>query len=154
MLLSINQESNTFLVGIGSTGKSKTKSVTIGLARALAYDLELPQAPVEDPHMYYRSEHLQTVSTLVGRIMEVCLLDTDAVMKEVMSFYLFRYQSCYDNSMFHSQSGTSNGIVDIFKLYKHFSEETLCFMKDNATEVSVMNNGFKKVLEQLSKKVG
>lgn len=151
MILSLNAESNTFLVNIGSTGKSKTKAVTLGLARAIAYRLDLPPGPVEDIFSFYRAEKQTDVSRDVGRINEVCLLDTNAVLKEVEAFFMFRYQSVYDNAMFHSQSTTGNGIVDIFKLYKYFSEESLNFMNDNALEVSVMNNGFLKVLEQFKK---
>jgi hypothetical protein len=151
MILCLNAESNAFLVNIGSTGKSKTKSVTLGLARALAYGLQLPPGPIDDVFQYFRGEHLRNVSVSVGRINEACLLDTDAVLKETEAFYNFRYQSAYGNPMFHSQSTTGNGIVDVFKLYKCFSEETLSFMKDSALEVSIVNNGFLKVLEQFQK---
>jgi hypothetical protein len=151
MLLTLNAKSNEFLVNIGSTGKSKTKGVTLGLARAIAYRLDLPPGPVEDIFQYYRTEHLTDVSRDVGSINEICLLDTSAVLKEVEAFYMFRCQAVYDNGMFHTQSTIGNGIIDIFKLYKYFSEETLNFMKDNSMEVSVMNNGFLKVFEQIKK---
>jgi hypothetical protein len=151
MLLRLNQESNTFLVGIGSTGKSRTQSVTLGLARAIAYNLELPPGAVEDVYSYYRTEHKIHVSGDVSRILEICLLDTDAVMKEVESFYLYRYFACYGGKLFYSSNVPGEGLSEIFKLNKNFSDTTLAFMKNNAIDICNMNSGFVKVLEQIRK---
>lgn len=153
MLLKLNAESNNFLVSIGSTGRSKTKSVTLALARAIAYNLEMPPGPIEDPHLYYRTEHSSEVSGVVGSILEVCLLDTDSVLKEVQSFYMFRYQSLYDTGFFHSTGVKGNGIQEVFKLYNHFSEDTLSHIRDNANEISIMNMQFVKIVKELTKVV-
>jgi hypothetical protein len=153
MLLKLNAESNNFLVSIGATGRSKTKCVTLALARAVAYILDMPPGPVEDPHAYYRTEHSMAASGLVGSILEVCLLDTAAVLKEVESFYMFRYQNLYDTGFFHSTGVKGNGIQEVFKLYNHFSEDTLCHIKDNANEISIMNMQFVKIVKELNKVV-
>jgi hypothetical protein len=151
MIYKLNQECNAFLVGIGSTGRSKTQAVTLGLARALAYSLELPPGAVEDVYAYYRSEHKIRVSNDISRILEICLLDTDAVLKEVEAFYFYRYFACYGDKLFYSGNVPGEGIHDVFKLHKNFSDTTLAFIKDNAMAIGNMNSGFVKVIEQIRK---
>jgi len=153
MILSLNSDSNKFLVDIGSTGKSKTKAVTLGLARAIAYSLTLPPAEVSDIHEFYKTEMNMDVIRTVGRINEVCLLDIQAVMKEVEAFFIFRYQSAFDNGLFHAECGVGKGIRDIFKLYNVFSEDTLTYMKDASAEISVINNNFSKIISQFKKDI-
>jgi hypothetical protein len=85
--------------------------MSIGLARAIAYRLPLPAAPVADPREFYVESCQPTVQQMAGAANETCVVDIDAITELTYQLWFFRYQVCHVGGRDESVAQVMDGMV-------------------------------------------
>ena len=70
--------------------------LSVAFARAMAYQLPIPGAAVEDAYDYFRSSYESKVNQHCCEINEQCVLDIDSTISLTQRIWLFRYRMVYD----------------------------------------------------------
>lgn len=67
----------------------------VTLPKVIAYRLALPTSPVESPELFYISNHLSFVNSIVSGINESLVIDVDLFTSLVKAVWLTRYRILY-----------------------------------------------------------
>lgn len=95
----LQKESKDFILNLVNTGRSRSKIVTLCLAKAIADSLPVSEAIDGDIKVYFRSMFEIPTMQLISQINEICIVDTEAVLEYVRSFYIWRYNSVYGQNV-------------------------------------------------------
>lgn len=85
-----------FLDDSGVPAADRAVVLSICLARAVGYGLDMPTSKVESPQSYYISNLKSLADSVVSQVNENIALNFDATCKLIESFWTFRYRLVYD----------------------------------------------------------
>lgn len=146
-LTKLSQQSQMYLGGIISNQTSRSKAISLVIARILASDLQLPEE-CADCGMFYNTQHRITVEQKLNRLNNLVILDVQTVLDYTKKFYQFRYESMYPSAHLLTVC-KDTAILDFFKISKIFDCETLKVIQDNHVAINEGNLRFKQIVSEL-----
>lgn len=75
---------------------NRGKLLSIALARAIGYSLQIPTSKVESPLTYYIAQEKTIADQAVSEVNEQMALDVEKTCQLIQAFWLFRYRVVYD----------------------------------------------------------
>ena len=88
----INTNIASVLDGFNVPYPMRGKLTCFAIARAMAYHLALPSAPVGNPTMHYNDSHRSFVGNVLSGINEVIVFDIDAAEELTAKIWKLRYE--------------------------------------------------------------
>lgn len=107
----INTNIASVLDGFNVPYPMRGKLVCFAIARAMAYHLSLPSAPVGNPTMQYNDSHRGFVANVLSAINEVMVFDIDAAEDLTAKIWKMRYELVHNPAAL-----TSVKLVDMVAL--------------------------------------
>lgn len=146
-LTKLSQQSQMYLGFIISNQVSRSKAISLVVARILASDLQLPEE-CADCGMFYNTQHRISVEHKLNRLNNLVILDVQTVLDYTKKFYQFRYESMYPSAHFLAVSKES-AVLDFFKISKIFDCETIKVIEENYVTINEGNMRFKQIISEL-----
>lgn len=146
-LTKLSQQSQMYLGFIISNQVSRSKAISLVVARILASDLQLPEE-CADCGMFYNTQHRISVEHKLNRLNNLVILDVQTVLDYTKKFYQFRYESMYPSAHLLAVSKES-AVLDFFKISKIFDCETIKVIEENYVTINEGNMRFKQIISEL-----
>lgn len=146
-LTKLSQQSQLYIGFISSNMRSRSKAISLAVARIVASNLALPNENV-DIVQFYNLQHRMEVECLINRLNRLVILDVESTLDYVKKFYQFRYESMYPSQHVLAIS-KEFAIVDFFKISKIFDEATLNVIKNDPVIITEANLRFTQILSEL-----
>lgn len=83
------------LDGANITADKRGAILSLGLARAIGYNLDLPTSPVDDPVTFYISNVQSLAETVVSQVNEQVAIDVRKTCDLIKAVWTFRYRLVY-----------------------------------------------------------
>lgn len=146
-LTKLSQQSQMYIGFISSNLQSRSKAISLAIARVLASNLTLPNENA-DIVAFYNLQHRIKVEGLVNRLNSLVILDVESLLDYVKKFYQFRYESMFPSQHVLAIS-KEFAVVDFFKISKIFDEATLNVIKSDPVVITEANMRFTQILSEL-----
>lgn len=110
--------------------KDKETFCTLLLSRSIAFNLQLPSSPVENPASFYESNYSNTVKDIICSFNDYQIIPYEAVINATRAVWMHRYEMVYNPTgacmeMMLALSEKSGSLTDkktseFFDTYKDF----------------------------------
>jgi len=149
-ILALKKESQDFISRINVSNLSRSKSISLAIAKALSNSLSLPVTAVDNLSSYLNMEHTVTINSLLSAINEFLPIDVETIKDYIKRFYTFRYNLVHANK-YTIALNEETAIVDFFGISKSFDPDTLSLIKiDHKLLTSYISN-FNRILDEIKK---
>jgi len=146
-LTKLSNQSQMYIGFISSNLQSRSKAVSLAIARVLASKLTLP-SEATDITAFYNTQHRITVEGLINRLNSLVVLDVNTVLDYTKKFYQFRYEALYPSQHVLAINKES-AVCDFFKISKMFDCAVLDVIKNEGTIITEANMRFTQILNEL-----
>lgn len=111
----------------------RNKLAMVTLTKVIAYKLAIPSSPVDNPELYYISNHLTFVNNAVSHINETIVINVDAFVNAVKAIWLTRYRVVFTPS-----TPEANDAINAALCNKVLGAEYCEFLTINASTINTL----------------
>lgn len=148
----LTKENADFIQSVLQKNTSRSKEVSLSIARILANQIKLPlpdQAYDKDNiNEYYRLNYQISIENTISIINEICIIDVETVKDYVIRFLKFRYDNAYSTQVV-SISVPGEELETFFKIKQYFDKDIVECIKSNLNSIVGYSLGFNKVIENI-----
>lgn len=142
--------SMSFTTWLTNSGIGRNKLTSLCIGKAIADNMQMSSSMVTDIESFYRTTLKLDIMRLVSTINELTLVDTEAVLNYVASFYTWRYRAAYSPRVIICSS-QDTAIEDFFGINISIDAASLAeIRKDPATAMRVYNSAIVMIKEILA----
>lgn len=142
--------SQGFLNSLISSGRSRSKEVSLALARVLNSSVSVPGNVIEDPVGFYRTQHKVNVDAMIGRLNELIVIDIDAISDYCQKYFMYRYTTVnLDRNVLAFTKDTA--VEDFFNISRYFDSSTMVVLRSDPLFIVSVMQGFENIIEDLNK---
>lgn len=150
LVTKLDQRSLDYVNYLTNARRGTNLSTTIGVAKAVADMLLLPQNPVEGIEDYYRALNSIHARTMIGKLNDLVLIEFERVSEITERYYRFKYDLMF--SVTPMSIFTDTPVADVLGLNHYFDKELLDTIKATAPEIAKVYNESKYILALLKEK--
>ena len=152
----LSPSSQTFVTELNSTMQTRTRAVSLAVAKVMADNAALPSSAVDDIVAFYRTHCQIDIEMKVNEINELMALDTKQVIEYCLKLYTLRYYFMAPPAIVYSFN-KETAVEDFFGISRCIDRETISsVIKVDCGNIArfvgkfndMYNELFKQVLEQ------
>lgn len=145
----LSADSQAFITRMVSSGRTRSKEVSLAIARVLTRGATIPSNAVEDPIGLYRTQMKIQMESLISQVNEFIVIDTEAVSDFCLKFFMYRYNAAHmgPNVLAFDKE---TAVEDFFGISKNFDKETLAALKNDPIFIVGVMNGLERVIQELA----
>lgn len=148
-LTKLTQQSMSFINYINSSGSSRSKQVSISIAKAISDSLPIPTSPVEDIKSFFKSNHEMSMLSTISKLNEMVVIDIVSIQDYAARFYETRYMLA--NAKLQTLAfKKETAVEDYFGISKIIPSDIIDTIKEDPNSLTVATNGFATVISELS----
>lgn len=144
----LSANSQAFVAQMSSLNLSRSNTVSLALAKALTFCVQLPSTEVTDIEAFFRTQIQLGIEAKIAAINELIVLDVKSVQDYALKFYKMRYQAAHPTCHVFSFN-KETAIEDFFGITRVFDSLTLNVIKENPGDLASYINKFKAIVEEL-----
>lgn len=143
------KDSKDFVLALANSGKSRSKLVTLALAKAMADQLPLTEKIDGDIKIYFRTLFEIPTMQLISQINEICIVDTEAVLEYVRAFYIWRYNQVFGKLVVIATL-PETAVLAFFGIDTIIDPDGIKAISECPTDTTKYYNGFATLYQQLN----
>jgi hypothetical protein len=149
-ITNLTETSRNFILSLANSGNSRSKIVTMCLAKAIADQLPITTAQEGDIKSMYRNLFEIEVMKQISDINELCIIDTESIKLYVRAFYVWRYRIAFDPYVALC-TNQDTAIVDFFGIKEALDVDAIDVLKNDPIGATKYYNGFMSFLREIKK---
>lgn len=146
----LNKHQQEYILDLARRNLSKGSTTTLALARVISKTIMIPSSPVESVEQYYREQGSGVVDNILESLNQIAPFDYKTAKDLSLHFFRYGYDAVHGDCKAYVSS-YDNGLAMFFRLNKHFSPETLCFINEHHKDISYAVSMLSEIVDVLQK---
>lgn len=146
----LTSKSQMYLSALTSSNRSRSKEVSIAIARIVSNRFSIPVG-VQDITAYYNTQVRLELEAMVNSLNNLVVLDIQSILDYSAKFYNFRYLSACP-SVHILAVNNQTAVVDFFSISRIFDEAFLKILSEHAVCITEATLRFSDILEEIADK--